>query len=689
MERLQNYYLANERTQTGVNDGEKGWGLDPRSVVKGPPAAVAAASLKADDDDQSAKRAGDVMRVSEGENDYVPAPQTVSPPRPTSKDAGDGEPRTDANNGTLPSSFGHEATTGETGTGQESPPREESPCSRQVSSSNAGACPNSSDGGGKRCGSEVPKASASETHGTCSSGKACDDDGVGAVTVIRMVGDDPTKESFIPETAKVRVGARVQWVHGGGAGFVSETFHVRNGCPIIKNGWVTECSFSLSASQSRFTHTFKQAGTFVVSSTTLPSEDDRKRGEIVVEKTSNHSHSDSDSFESADNATSTSPDDDFHDVAILADTAATHGGARKPVMDRFAPSMVGGSRLSAALVGAHSEEDSGEGKHDSDGSGRALVGRSVLGRKGQKDSADTACFAEHIPTLVAISPQASRSSPAECTLSTGGADQTSGCDEGGRGGGGKSDSYHSLDDTDLDDTRATHPEAPVSVPLAARAHAAVKYAAPDATIRRETLKSTQAPIGGEEDDAPVAVSVVESGQSDGGERVDNASETSSSKTKKKKSKKKKKRGAGGDAADGSGGGEKGGVDGDTGGVGGKGLSVRGVCGFDASKVEGGIEDDPALLINELEFLSRYPDRVAGMRGGGGKSQGKTLIVGGQGFMPSKPMVVQAGAAVFIKAASVWPYGGGGQERVLSISLHVVRTTKVRIIEICDDLQLVS
>lgn len=574
MERLQNQYLANERTQTGVDDGEKEEDLDPRSVVKGAPAAVATASLGADDNDQSAKRAGDVMRVSEGENDYVTAPQTVSPPGPTSKDAGDGEPRADASNDTLPSSFGHEATKGKTGTGQESPPHEDSSCLRQVSSSNAGTCPDSSDGGGELCGSEAPKASASETHGTCSSGKSCDDDDVGAVTVIRMVGDGPTQESFIPETAKVRVGARVQWVLGGGAGSVSETFHVRNGCPIIKNGWVTECSFSLSASQPRFTHTFQQAGTFVVSSTTLQSEDDRKRGEIVVENTSTQSHSDSDSFESADNATSTLPDDDFHDVAILADTAARHGGAGKPVMGRLALSMVGGSRTSAALLGAHSEADSGDEKHDLDG----------------------------------------------------------------RGGGAKSDNYRSLDNTDLDDTRATH---------------------------------------------PCGVSVVESGRSDGSEWARNAPEASSSKTKKKKSKKKKKRGAGGDAggsADGSGGGKKGGVDGGIGGTGGKGLSVRRVCGFDASKVEGGIEDDPALLINELEFLSRYPDRVAGMRGGGGKSQGKTLIVGGQGFTPSKAMVVQAGAAVFIKAASVWPYGGGGQERVLSIGLDVVRTTKVGVLE---------
>ncbi|CAN0348037.1 unnamed protein product, partial [Ectocarpus sp. 6 AP-2014] len=234
-------------------------------------------------------------------------------------------------------------------------------------------CPDSSDGGGQLCGSEAPKASASETHGTCSSVKSCDDDDVGAVTVIRMVGDDPTQESFIPETAK--------------------------------------------------------AGTFVVSSTTLPSEDDRKRGEIVVENTSTQSHSDSDSFESADNATSTLPDDDFHDVAILADTAARHGGAGKPVMGRLAPSMVGGSRTSAALLDAHSEaETSGDEKHDLDG----------------------------------------------------------------RGGGGKSDSYHSLDNTEIDDTRATH---------------------------------------------PCGVNVMESGRSDGSEGAGNAPEASSSKTKKKKSKK--------------------------------------------------------------------------------------------------------------------------------------------------------
>ncbi|CAB1110765.1 unnamed protein product [Ectocarpus sp. CCAP 1310/34] len=553
----------------GVDDGEKEEDLDPRSVVKGAPATVATASLGADDNDQSAERAGDVMRASEGENDSVTAPQTVSPPGPTNMDAGDGEPRADASNDTLPSRFVHEATKGETGSGQESPPHEDSSCLRQVSSSDAATCPDSSDGGGERCGSEVPKASASETHGTCSRGKSCDDDDDGAVTVIRMVGDDPTKKYFIPETAKVRVGARVQWVLGGGTGSVSETFHVRNGCPIIKNGWVTECSFSLSASQSRFTHTFQHAGTFVVSSITLPSEDDSKRGEIVVENTSTQSRSDSDSFESADNATSTLPDDDFHDVAILADTAATHGGAGKPVMGRLAPSMVGVSRTSAALLGAHSKADSGDETHDLDG----------------------------------------------------------------RGGGRKSDNYRSLDNTDLDDTRATH---------------------------------------------SCGVSVVESGRSDGSEWVGDAPEASSSKTKKKKSKKKKKRRAGGDAggsSDSRGGVEKGGVDGGTGGTGSKGLSVHRDCGFDASKVEGGIEDDPALLINELEFLSRYPDRVAGMKGGGGKSQGKTLIVGGQGFTPSKPMVVPAGAAVFIKAASVWPYGGGGQERVLSIGLHIVRTTK--------------
>ncbi|CAN0558612.1 unnamed protein product, partial [Ectocarpus sp. 12 AP-2014] len=432
----------------GVDDGEKEEDLDPRSVEKEAPAAVATASLGADDNVQSAKRAGDVMRVFEGENDYVTAPQTVSPRGPTSKDAEDGEPRADASNDTLPSSFVHEATKGETGTGQESPPHEDSSCLQQVSSSDAGTCPDSNDSGDERCGSEAPKASASETHGTCSRGKSCDDDDDGAVTVIRMVGDDPTKESFIPETAK--------------------------------------------------------AGTFVVSSTTLPSEDDRKRGEIVVENTSTQSRSDSDSFESAENATSTLPDDDFHDVAILADTAATHGGAGKLVMGRFAPSMVGGSRTSAALLGAHSEADSGDETHDLDG----------------------------------------------------------------RGGGGKSDSYRSLENTDFDDTGATH---------------------------------------------PCGVSVVESGRSDGSEWVGNAPEASSSKAKKKKSKKKKKRGAGGDAggtADGRGGDEKGGVDRGTGGTGGKGLSVHRVCGFDASKVEGGIEDDPALLINELEFLSRYPDRVA-------------------------------------------------------------------------------
>ncbi|CAM9546426.1 unnamed protein product, partial [Scytosiphon promiscuus] len=98
--------------------------------------------------------------------------------------------------------------------------------------------------------------------------------------------------------------------------------------------------------------------------------------------------------------------------------------------------------------------------------------------------------------------------------------------------------------------------------------------------------------------------------------------------------------------------------------------VRQGVNFDASKVEGGVEDDCALLVDELKYSQLYPDRAVGQGGKGSKSQAKTLIVGDEGFKPSKPLVVEEGAVVSMKAACVGRNARVGHACVLTISLEI-------------------
>ncbi|CAM9102164.1 unnamed protein product, partial [Laminaria digitata] len=131
-----------------------------------------------------------------------------------------------------------------------------------------------------------------------------------------------------------------------------------------------------------------------------------------------------------------------------------------------------------------------------------------------------------------------------------------------------------------------------------------------------------------------------------------------SQSKKKKAKKKKKKSGGAGSCGGGG---------SLGGDGGGSRTSRGNS-VDTSKKMSVGEDNSALLLDEETFFELFGDGATGVGGGSGKTSAKTLIVGDQGFKPWKPVVVQVGATVSIKAANVWPNGGIGQDRALSISL---------------------
>ena len=126
-------------------------------------------------------------------------------------------------------------------------------------------------------------------------------------------------------------------------------------------------------------------------------------------------------------------------------------------------------------------------------------------------------------------------------------------------------------------------------------------------------------------------------------------------SKKKKAKKKKKKSGGGVGG------------GDRGGDGGGGRTTSGSNVYPSSRVSVG-EDNSAMLLDEDTFSELFGDGTTGVGLGSGKTVAKTLIVGDQGFKPWKPVLVQVGATVSIKAANVWPNGGIGQDRALSISL---------------------
>lgn len=119
------------------------------------------------------------------------------------------------------------------------------------------------------------------------------------------VGDDPT-QPFEPESLTVTAGTRVMWKRVGGSVAVNdgntgrdatkeqEIFQVRLGCPIVEAGWRTEFSFSLSAAQAAFAHTFDREGRFVISSiggsdATAP-DAERKRGELIVKQVPDGNH---------------------------------------------------------------------------------------------------------------------------------------------------------------------------------------------------------------------------------------------------------------------------------------------------------------------------------------------------------------------------------------------------------------
>lgn len=382
------------------------------------------------------------------------------------------------------------------------------------------------------------------------------------------------------------------------------------------------------------------------------------------------------------------------DKAILAATAAATVGQAKSVAESLRISLAGRYRGLPPLVGVHATGDDGM-IGIGDGLGRPLGGEGVLGRVNQKTSGGTSSFTEPLFNAVVVSPR--RSSRTPDVLSTSGtSEQEDQCNEGSIGGVSsgcgtiKSDSHRSLDDTDFDGDNTTHLEAAELEPVP-RVDAAVQSgellsppnnandkATPDATTQQQLVASANTPISAEEKSVVAAIGESQESEQVGHDTTDNLS----SKSKKKKSKKKKKKSGGGGSAGGNGGVGGDGRGGGGGESGGKGWNMRHVSGPDAAKVGGDHQNDSALLIDEQSFSYLFIDHAVGAReGGNGKSVAKTLIVGDQGFKPTKALMLQAGAAVSIKVASVRRNRVYGQDRALSISLEIpiVHTLEVRVI----------
>lgn len=398
----------------------------------------------------------------------------------------------------------------------------------------------------------------------------------------------------------------------------------------------------------------------------------------------------------------TAPPELGMDKAILAATAAATVGQAKSVADSLRISSVGRHRGLSPLVGVHATGDAGGRIGTGDETGWPPGRECVLGRVSRKPSGGGSSFTEPLSTAVVVSPQGAY--PTSNVLLTMGTskqgDQYSGDGVDGVSSGRgwiRSDKHNSLEETNLDGNKATHLEAHELEPRAPRVNAAVQSGeplsppnsamskvSPDASIKRELVTSADAPVGADEKGVTAVV-----GKSQEGERVGHVTDTTTSKSKKKKSKKKKKKSGGGSGAGGSG---DGGIGGGVGGAGGHdggsgengctGWAAHRVSGSDAVKVGGNSQNDSAVLIDEKSFSRLFADGAMGVReGGNGKPVAKTLIVGDQGFKPTKALVVQAEAAVSIKVTSVRRNRIYGQDRALSISLEipVVHTLEVRVL----------
>ncbi|CAM9816346.1 unnamed protein product [Pylaiella littoralis] len=388
----------------------------------------------------------------------------------------------------------------------------------------------------------------------------------------------------------------------------------------------------------------------------------------------------------------TAPPEFGMDKAILAATAAATVGQAKSVAESLRISSEGRYRGVPPLVGVHATGDVGGRVDTCDGPGRQSDRESVLGQIDQKTGGGASRVTESLSAAVVVSPQRSPPTTSGMLPTTGTTERRDQCNGGGVGdassdrGGIGSDSHRSLDETDFDGNKTTRLEVRQLEPRAPRVDAGVQSgellsptsaviakveAAPNETAKRQLGTDANTPIDAEgEGMAPVV------GESQERERVGHATENISSKSKKKKPKKKKKKsGGGGGAGDGGDGGIGIGI-----GIGvGVGVGVGDGCGggggesgctdWDMHGV--GSQNDSALLIDEQSSSYIFTGRAVGARGGvNGKSVAKTLIVGDQGFKPTKALVVQAGAAVSIKVASVRRNRAYGQDRALSISLEI-------------------
>lgn len=590
--------------------------------------------------------------------------------------------------------FDHGAVPEDLGTAPASPAADDFPCKLQVWSSEDASCPKSTDGGGERCGSKGLPANGSAQYVARRDFALEDneDDDGGPVAVIRMIGDDPAQKSFDPEKTTVSVGTTVVWKLCAAAGPESEVFHVRPECLVIKDGWQTECSFSLRDAQPSFSHTFKEDGVFMVYSVTSTLDDDNgeKKGVIVVEKS--ESQCDSDSFDPTDSGSldniqpgsETPPSGNVDSGGRLAsflrdsERSATAQAEVAQLSDPNLSSSPAGGKWSASSaiqdVGAmppiHTELAS-----------RSLSARGSRTYRsvGPTASLPAGTEMEILAATAAARAGASKSkteagshrniAPLQGTPTAGGGGDGGG--SGGGRGGVKSETDLGKNNADVDGSRVAHPEALVPAPRPPRVDAAVQSgellwppsnraiaeAAPSASTGRQPTSSPETPIDGTDED----------------ELVGSTTKTTS-KSKKRKKKKKKSGGGGGvvhvGRGDGDTGSSGGGGDG-AGGSRGTGWDVPQGSGFDASKIGGGLRNELALLLDERTFSSIFPDRAVGVKGGaGGKSVAKTLIVGDEGFKPAKALVVQAEDAVSIKAAAVRRNGGYGHDRALSISLEL-------------------
>ena len=242
---------------------------------------------------------------------------------------------------------------------------------------------------------------------------------------------------------------------------------------------------------------------------------------------------------------------------------------------------------------------------------------------------------------------------------------------GGGGGGADSDNDCNVSDTDVDDDRQPLLNA-FAVPSELRDEAniqeelfpGVSSACAPSAVPHGKGELEERPHQAPEAGGTVQVEYEEEAAAVGCARLQEDERTAqpppkTSQSKKKKTKKKKKKSGGG------GGGGGGGGDG-LGGDGGGSKTWRG-SSDDTCRVSVG-EDSSAMLLDEETFSELFGDSATGVGGGSGKTSAKTLIVGDRGFKPWKPVVVQVGATVSIKAANVWPNGGIRQDRALSISL---------------------